>query len=289
MNFKLNIFNLKNYRMPITHSSKVNTIHTELFLQYASTVKDDYWKAIFLDLSRGKFPKGYMYKDSKLMFRQKTKCHKITLPTSSAEELASLVIEFFKQTSSMFSMKDKQEHMATAITNQELDEEQLTSWSKVRRMKLQETLKSIYIDSLTEKYNLNHQEKNHLREVVALGYFLKAFPTTQISNGQITNIVGLQWNPETRRFSLPFKPKPKYTITGEVYPPTRPSTPVNGGRIMKIKRNTPLVKHSLFVEMWVKYLTSLNKNKKSLQDKLMDKISSSNANSTVNTNITTVE
>ena len=63
------------------------------------------------------------------------------------------------------------------------------------------------------------------------------------------------------------------SITGEIYPPTRPATPVNGGRIMKIKRNTPLVKHTLFIELWIKYLTSLNKNKKSLQDKLMDKIS----------------
>jgi hypothetical protein len=272
--------------------------HSDLLKECASNTSDPFWKDIFSQAVYGRFPKGFILRDGILMYRFKSKQYKIKLP-DNVESLAALIMKFMQQTRNILSIQDKLNIQESAIEkskNEESPSNNMNNWKKIKLVKLQDLLKTIYIDRQTEELNLSSQEKQQLKEILHLGIFLKAFTDIQLKDGLIEHVIGLEWDAENRKFFLGkivkknksvYQKRPPHPNDIDSVLVLSPNKNINNitapNKKQKTKRNDILndlfvkngcnlddVKTSYFIDLWVKFLNEKNKHNKTktYQEKL---------------------
>jgi hypothetical protein len=137
----------KVYRIPFGQVKKIpektkgrkkaaDKILNPIFLECSERLEDAYWKDIFENASRNKFPRGFMYKNNLLTHKKGTKVQRIEIPDSVPEAL-SLCISFFKQAAGLMSELDK-DRMQKEIAQELLDKYALEkiSWKEIKKEKV---------------------------------------------------------------------------------------------------------------------------------------------------------
>lgn len=227
------------------------------FAECAEEVYDSYWKSILTQCSYGKFPKGFSYRNSYLTFKRNGRPDRIQL-LDSAEESAPIIIDFFRSKAGMRSELDA-EREKRELTGEYSDEQQIlkNKWSEVSQKCRTQSINA-FIDSIAFRMKLNMTQKNKLTTIVNLGFILGYFTSDHVSysDGTISSIVGIAYNPETQEFIFDpskintknFAKTKKKIITEDVYmnPNCKPSYE------KQIFIN--------FYNLWISYIASLTKN-----------------------------
>lgn len=176
---------------------------------------DQFWKDTFFACACNKFPRGIRYDASKknLHVRAgnggKNKVEVIDLP-SEPVEMFKIMISIFRDKLGIYSSHDLQ------IKRDELDEARSQKrinmdceWKKLKPRAIKDAILCDYVARLKDEYNLSDKETRKLFLQIQLGFQLKKINSddVQYSDRAIQNIDGLEYDENTRFWSIPREPK----------------------------------------------------------------------------------
>jgi hypothetical protein len=171
---------------------------------------DPYWKQIFEDCSRGKFPRGCSIdNDGKILYIKK--------PTGINQQYQTYVLnkppgeifielkKIFQEQLNLKSNRDRQ------IQRDEFDDickdlqESFTSgWQKIKRKKIKDPIIRRYILELKDVYNLDDRETAEVAQILKLGFLFNWIDNDDVvyEDQRIIEIKTLHFDPEERTFEL---------------------------------------------------------------------------------------
>ncbi len=240
-------------------------IHS-IFQKCSKLTEDKYWISIFNDCSRGKFPRGFLYKNGMLSSRKGNKNSRVLIPESGPEAF-SICVSFFKSSGGLMSGTDRKRL-------QEEEEEKLLGeknirnmmWKDIKTQKIKDLLISEFISSIAKSGHFDKNQKKELSTTIKKGFMLKYFKSNNITmeQGKITSIKGLIYNKKDEEYII----DPKLTAK-------RHTKKIKGLGIERIETK-PRVS---FIDMWGKYLDGLEKEKSSKSNNFTVIESKSDSNS----------
>lgn len=202
------------YSMPWTRKKNSNTdtvkkkpgkqVIYPIFEECSKLTRDNYWISIFQTCARGKFPRGFQYKNGLLIHRRGNKTNRILIPDVPVEAM-SISIAFFKEQAGIMSNIDRKrleeeqkERILQDITTKEL------TWKDIKGERIKEILIDLYVSELSKKHNYTKDQKDEFLTTVKKGFMLKCFATKHITmkNGKISNIEGLIYNQEENSYYI---------------------------------------------------------------------------------------
>ena len=231
-------------REPKKNKKTVRPILYPLFENCAKLTEDPYWKTKFMDCAKGRFPRGYTYKNNLLTHKKGNKLTKLELSDSMTEVFIA-TMKFFQMTSGLLSQRDRKKL-------QEIEEEKILeemenvnelTWRDIKAEKYREMLLSEFINSVSTRMKFDEEEKREMITTVKKGLMLKYFNADNIimEEGKITEIQGLFYNKEKNRYEIDkdyIKEVERYT----------------NGLGLESEADRPEVD---FIKLWEKYLESL--------------------------------
>ena len=218
-----------------------------IFEKCAQLADDKFWYDTFMDCARGKFPRGFIYKNNLMTFRKANKLSRLEV-SNYAPDAYSATIEFFNTTIGMMSAQDKKrvKKMEEERLLEKLNNSTDITWKSIKTEKMKDILICEFIETLTNKLNLNDNEKKELITTIKKGFMLKYFTGSNIEmeNGRISEIDGLICDNKNGKVEISIDP---------VYMTRRPTRSFSGLGIEK-SDDKPQID---FLEIWSKYLSSL--------------------------------
>lgn len=225
-----------------------------IFEKCAELTDDNFWKGIFMDCARGKFPRGFTFKNNLICFRKASKMTRLEVSASPMQAFQESK-EFFQKFGGLLSEKDQlklkqleeEKLLQEAIFNEDI------TWKDVKSEKFKDILIIEFIEKLSSEYELGYDEKNELITNIKKGFMLKCFTASNIEmeKGKIVEIEGLIVNPTTKKSEI--DPDLIKYKTNRIY----------YGSGLEKEEETPEIN---FLDTWAKFLLSLeNKRTKNTQ------------------------
>lgn len=236
-----------------TNPKKIVTVVNPIFQHCANRTDDPLWKSILMDAAVGKMLRGYLYGGGILTYKNKNKS--VQISQTDPDVAVETFIKFVRDTSSVRSKMDNEREKYVEQNyqiNNQLSE--ITSWSDVKSSFNKRLLIINYIGMAKNALSLSQREMDQLQTLIHLELILGNITGSNIQfyNGTISNIVGINWDGQTRTFSYTGHTKAK-----------RPdnTSPTNLGDL-KVpfgdNNNTPNL-----LQVWIKYLKSFSKTPQS--------------------------
>jgi hypothetical protein len=180
------------------------TIEFQLFENIKDQEKDQFWYSFFEDAAVGKLPRNFKYINGILSYKNKNKNNEIIIPETILEASA-FVKAFVNENAGIISPLDIKEKKAIDEKyNNEMNNIEIDNWKQIKNDKQQGILISIFIQEVSELYNLNIEERTKLFQKIKLGLLSGYLNNTNIvmENGVISFIEGLEFEDETREFNI---------------------------------------------------------------------------------------
>lgn len=236
-----------------TRSASVSTFRKKLnlnvmypmFVNLSEYVDDPYWKAIFLDSSKGKFPKGFTFNGNTLSYRLNGRSLILDENVNSIKKF----IDFIRINTGIRSPMDlerekdyEKEHQSISAASN------INEWSKFskcnRRLIIIE-----YVTKMRKLYKLTQDETDQLTTLINMNMEEDVIKKNiLLRDNNIVEIHGLNWDTSKRRFFLIGEPKKHIIQKGNPYDVVyiEESVPLNTTRVETIKD-------------WAKFLKEFNK------------------------------
>lgn len=164
-----------------------------LLFNASQTCSDVYWKAVLLDMSKGKCPKKVQMDTSTIIFGNKRNLQTYKYSEKTPEEIANDCQELFKKYLGIYSIADFKTQ-SEDINNQFEHFNQVTDqneWKKIKNKKMRENLLWDFILSKKIEFNLSLIETRFLAQVIDNAFFhLRTHGSEDVhmSDGQVTEI-----------------------------------------------------------------------------------------------------
>lgn len=220
-----------------------------IFEKCAGLTEDNFWISTFNDCSRGKFPRGFNYKNNILLHKKGNKLARCEL-SDSPSEVFFTTREFFRVAAGIMSAEDRKRF-------KQLEEEKLAEkeakkeykWKDIKTERLKEILINEFINNLAIKLDFDEDEKNELITTVKKGFLLKYFNSSNVimAGFKIVEIDGLLYNEENREYEI----DSRYINNKKI------KKGGTGLGIEKTEKKTDVD----FLTMWEKYLDCLDNKK----------------------------
>lgn len=200
--------------MTIKFTEKRNekkVIH-EHFEKCSQFTLDQYWKQVFKDCARGKFPKNTMYNINNSMFHIKGKKEEIYILTEDPKLDFQELKRLFSDELNMRSEQDKKHILDKMIgIRKQIEDSYQGDWKQLRKKNVKDAILRDYILIMEYKYNLNEAELQQLWKTITLGvsYNWINDKTIIYNDRSIDEITNLKFNEITREFLIE---KPNNTI-----------------------------------------------------------------------------
>lgn len=155
-------------------------------------IDDEYWSNIFIKASYGKFQKGFSYKNSRIIYRVKTKVVSEEVPNDAYRAL-DVIYNFMRKTASISSSMDKtrdQDRIAGYMANSKSLADM--KWSEIsNKMKL--ILLYNFIEDVSYVFKFNENEKREFERLLNIGFSLSYLDREDIvfNGGRIEEIYGI--------------------------------------------------------------------------------------------------
>ena len=176
-----------------------------IFEQCASLTEDKFWIATFMDCARGKFPRGFSFRNDLLTYKKANKAQRLEVSDSPSEAFTS-IIEFFQKVGGIMSVLDRQ--MLQKNEDEKLVEKMAqridSEWKDIKIEKMKDILINEFIVDVAEKMEMDENEIKELTTTVKKGIMLKYFGRDNIKmeNGKIVAIEGLIYNEKTKEYEI---------------------------------------------------------------------------------------
>jgi hypothetical protein len=216
-----------------------------IFEECEKITDDKYWISIMHNCARDKFPRGFFFKNGQLTHRRGNKTKRV-LVTDSPIEALSICISFFKTTAGLMSdtdrhriQKEEEQRLLENMSNENLE------WKNIKIERIKEILISEFVKDITDRTNMNIEQRDQLLTTVRVGFMLKYFASKHIimHDGKITKIEGLLYDEENK----------KYYIDSAAISKKASKKPTGLGIERKIPKYIP------YSKLWEKYLLNLEK------------------------------
>jgi len=188
--------------------TKTPTVLYTIFQECADQTEDEYWKQVFDDCSRGKFPRGsgISHNAESVVFRTSTTVfhYKLTEdPIEVFEELKDLFRVKLGMISDIDHSNLDDEHQLLAV---ESEKSYSNNWKDIRKKKTKEAIQRNFVTKLAKKYSLTKTETMDLNKRIKLAFVLNQFaPTDVVYEGrEIVEIKNLRY--EDGKFHIDHTP-----------------------------------------------------------------------------------
>lgn len=180
------------------------------FAECSEYTLDPYWKDIFKQCSRNKFPKGCSYDPKNHVLYVKdtsrgSQNHRmsINLPDGSSETF-DILMNIFRKNLKCRSPQDLQRSRQDLKDIKDSIEVDLSEWKKIKPRSLKDIMIMRYISKMEESLNLTKEEANELYTTIKVGMQFNKIKPDDIdySNETINSIQGLEYDENTRTFKL---------------------------------------------------------------------------------------
>ena len=220
-----------------------------IFETCSNLTEDEFWKSIFMNCARGKFPRSFSFRNNLLIHKKGNKLTKLELSNSPTDVFNS-TINFFQITAGIMSVLDR-------IKMQRIEEEKILEdmeniielkWENIRKEAIKDILINEFVLDICENMNFSEDEKRELITTIKKGLMLKCFNSHNIimSEGRIVEIDGLIYNDKTNEYEIE-----------EIYMPVRNNVKSFNLGIEKSVKKSGVI----FLEIWKKYLENLDNKK----------------------------
>jgi hypothetical protein len=183
---------------------------------------DPFWDMFLAKASRNKFPKGFDFLNDKLMYSYNMETFYLVVNEVNQQQFDS--IKKFVSEKGIFSDTDRSNQLMNQTLFDEEEEEPVENWKGLG--KIQRNAIFEYIKILVDKYDLNKEETDHLKNTMRIGIasgFLND-GNIIVSQSEIVNINNLVWDESKRCFDIDTdnirlkkqKPRTKYDIKDQI-------------------------------------------------------------------------
>lgn len=173
---------------------------------------DPYWKEVFSNFARNRFPQGVRYdaihRTIVLRMDANKKPEVIALsdkPTETFQTMMRILREILGMRSAR-DLKLQREQMEDA--NQKRLVDLKCEWKKIKPKNVKDQLIMDYITRLNEEYKLTTAELKQLIAIVQLGFQFHCLTSDSVVyvDGRVEKIEDLEFDPDTRIFTIPDPP-----------------------------------------------------------------------------------
>jgi len=153
---------------------KLKPIINPIFEKCASLTEDRFWQSIFMDCARGKFPRGFTFKNNLLTHKKGSRLTTLEI-SNSPTDVYSVTMNFFQATAGIMSVKDRQKLQQREEEKllEEMEKDVDIEWSQIRKENLKEVLITEFIADVSNRMNFNEEEKRELTTTIKKGIMLK--------------------------------------------------------------------------------------------------------------------
>ncbi len=233
-------------------------IEFQLFEDIKNLEKDQFWYSFFEDAAVGKFPRNFKFINGILIYKNKNKNTEIIVPETPLEA-AAFVKAFVYENAGIISPIDiKEKKSIDDKHNSENAAIEIDSWKQVKNDKQQGILISIFIQEVSEIYNLNLEERTKLFQKIKLGLLSGYLNTTNIvmENGIISFIEGLEFDEINREFNI------NTSLCKIVKAPKKYNNSTNIDTTTTQLSGNDTTESSSLIKLWTKYINDINKKYK---------------------------
>lgn len=189
---------------PATERLDQVRVVNKIFEDCVPRTTDTFWRDMLIQASRGKFPKGFTYKDNVLSYKKKNKPKPITKIISHDPEEAYRDFMAFMKSTGKYSDTDMV-HMdrEAQISQMQASQAEIRSWSAVPEKSRKDYVER-FILFVTTTYNLNASQVKSLKQCIQMGIILGAFNKDNITvvGNRIDSINGVVMDTTTGLFKI---------------------------------------------------------------------------------------
>jgi hypothetical protein len=168
------------------------------FVEYIDYVSDPFWKEIFENASKGKFPKGFFYKDGVLSYRKKN-TPVLQIPADKYNATL-LCLDYFRNIGDMKSAIDLEAELETRSSLENVS----VIWMDAKHKTINPSLIRQYVTMKHEELGLNSKTATQFRTVINMGFFLGCLDSSSVvfKDSKIDDIKGVIYDKENNKFIL---------------------------------------------------------------------------------------
>ena len=204
---------------------------------------DPYWRCVFADFIKGKFPRGMGVGKDIIYLKRGTKTARVVLTQQPMQLFQNIVFELQNvlELKSHFDRCRNQKDLEAA--RKEIDMILQLPWTKIRKKKFKEDIILSFVEEIKLRYRLRFSEMQQLLRTInsSMTFHVLESKDVQYQQGKIVSIDGLYWDSNNREF---------YTREGCNFP--KPTTKA------KLSHINPYDSWSTFVEKEVKLYKKFN-------------------------------
>lgn len=182
-------------------NSSLKLVH-EIFDKFSEHITDSFWKEIFVDVSKGRLPKGgFSINNNYLIFKNK---HRVTQIEIEKDPMKwALYVDFIRKYGDIYSDTDIIEQKKKEIRILSIPSIYELKWSEIKK-KDKEIIFKNFIISMKDMLNLDLKRTSQLEGMINYGLMFKKITDKNIifEDGRITSIKGLVINEYNNEFYI---------------------------------------------------------------------------------------
>lgn len=234
----------KGEKKKTTNSNTKKVIHP-IFEQAAQLTEDPFWKAELENAARGKFPRGFMYRDGIISYKKGNKIFPEKVPQENALLALHSTVRFFQEKGKIRSKRDKEEEERIKREKEENCVQRIQSWKDIRKETVKEQYLNDYVDRVCDEHDLDDESRKSLLSLLHFGLSLGYIKNDDIvlnENGTcIEDIAPVRFVDEQTGFSLDInanekRSKAKTETVSELFDPSFTFRPVERIHIHEVMK-----------------------------------------------------
>lgn len=171
-----------------------------IFEQCVELVDEQFWKDVFSNLARAKYPSGVFYKDGVLFVKSSGKNlgGSFVIPIDNVEETSKQTVEILKTHARIYSAQNKQDRRAKFQQYQEEQNIQYTDWKKIRKRGIKDDLIAKFCHTKNVEFKWGGEKTRDVFEFIQRGLTLgHILPEDMIlENGELVEIKNIDLDQE---------------------------------------------------------------------------------------------
>ena len=182
-----------------------------IFLECLQYTLDPYWRQVFEDCARGRFPKGSGIDTAgnAVYFKGKNvQWHQLS---ENPELLYCELKGLFQNNLNLKSKKDRSDtHKEVEVLKTQIESLYSGTWHSIRKKSIKDALIRNFVLNLKEAYSLSQQQTIYLHRLLQLGFLFNWIDPDSVKyeDKQILEIGNLYYDDATQKFELELS-KPK--------------------------------------------------------------------------------
>ena len=187
-----------------------------IFSECKDYTLDPFWQDIFFKCACNRFPRNLRYDNKNHTINVKTPCAggrsktEVIDISNDPVEIFQVMMSIFREKLGLKSSRDLQTQVQELEDIKEKNKIDLDcEWKKLKPRALKDELIMNYVMKLIKEYNLDPRDAKSLLTTIYLGFQYKKLTADHIDyeNGVINNIIGLEIDPDGKKYYITNEPK----------------------------------------------------------------------------------